>query len=313
MTDSPRRADILFVESELRHLLMPVESLEALCRRSVQTFMPCRNDAAPLIAALLKDSLIKQIPTSLVRVGDGEGNALALTREDVRPIYLDSFNAKFFSQVGMTLREDEARMLCGKIRNAISAADFIGFRSFDAARPEIETISNALENGQIGAAVGILYAQAFLQDELLGGRFSDKLITSMWIHLALIPHIGDIMEAAPAVIVITGRAQLEPHFEARLGKRLRSFIAVPPQSYRPSSDEDTHYRRVFPRVLDALRADLQGTLVIVGAGFLGKLYCEAAKNSGAVALDFGSAFDVLAGMSTRPVHARLDINALRWM
>jgi len=62
-----------------------------------------------------------------------------------------------------------------------------------------------------------------------------------------------------------------------------------------------------------LRADLQGTLVIVGAGFLGKLYCDAAKNSGAVALDFGSAFDILAGMSTRPGHTRLDINALRWM
>jgi hypothetical protein len=313
MTDASSRADVLFMEAELHRLMMPLELLEDLCRRSVHTFLPRRNDAAPVIAALLKERLIKQIPTSLVRVGDGEGNVLALTRDSVHPVYLDSFNAKLFGQVGMTLPEDEARMLCSKIRHALCAADFIGFRSFDAARPEFETIADALADGQIGAAVGILYAQAFLQEELVRGHFSSKLITSMWIHLALIPYIGDIMEAAPAVIVITGRAQLEPHFEARLGKRLRSFIAVPPQGYRPSSGQDTHYRRVFPRVLDALRADLQGTLVIVGAGFLGKLYCDAAKNSGAVALDFGSAFDILAGMSTRPVHTRLDINALRWM
>jgi hypothetical protein len=250
-----------------------------------------------------------------LRVGDGEGNALALalTREAIHPVFLDSFNARFFSQVGMTLREDEARLLCGKIRRALCAADFIGFRAFDAARPEFETISNALANGQIGAAVGILYAQAFLQDELVRRKFRNKLITSMWIHLALIPYIGDIMDAAPGVVVVTGRAQLQPHFEARLGKRLHSFIAVPPQGCRPTSDEDTHYRRVFPRVLDALRADLQGVLVMVGAGFLGKLYCDAAKNSGAVAVDFGSAFDILAGLSTRPVHSRLDIGALRWV
>jgi len=194
MTDASGRADVLFMEAELRRLMMPVESLEDLCLRSVHTFLPRRNDAAPVIAALLKDRLIKRIPTSLVRVGDGEGNVLALTREAVHPVYLDSFNAKLFGQVGMTLPEDEARMLCSKIRHALCAANFIGFRSFDAARPEFETISNALANGQIGAAVGILYAQAFLQDQLVRGHFSSKLITSMWIHLALIPCIGDIME-----------------------------------------------------------------------------------------------------------------------
>ena len=150
-------------------------------------------------------------------------------------------------------------------------------------------------------------------DELARGHFSSKLITSAWIHLALIPYIGDIMDAAQAVIVITGRAQLEPHFKTRLETRLRSFIAVPPQSYRPSSDDDTHYRKTFPRVLDALRADLRGTLVLVGAGLLGKIYCDAARNSGAVALDFGSGFDILAGVSTRPVHSKVNIDEWRWV
>jgi hypothetical protein len=122
MTDASSRADVLFMEAELRRLMMPVESLEDLCLRSVHTFLPRRNDAAPVIAALLKDRLIKRIPTSLVRVGDGEGNVLALTREAVHPVYLDSFNAKLFGQVGMTLPEDEARMLCSKIRHALCAA-----------------------------------------------------------------------------------------------------------------------------------------------------------------------------------------------
>ena len=66
-------------------------------------------------------------------------------------------------------------------------------------------------------------------------------------------------------------------------------------------------------MLDALSGDLRGTLVLVGAGFLGKLYCQAAKNSGAVAVDFGSAFDILAGVVTRPIHATVNVDALRWV
>jgi len=313
MREASDQSDRSFAEAEFNRLMMSDESLKVLCLRSVQTFLPLRDEAAPVIAALLKNRLIKGTPTSLVRVGDGEGNALGMTRGAVHPVQLESFNGQFFSQIGTTLREDEARTLCGKILGALCAADLIGFRSFDAPKPEFEMISNHLAKGLIVATLGMLYARALLQDELTSGRFKDKLITSAWIHLALIPYICDIMDAAQDVIVITGRDVLRPHFETRLGKRLRSFIAVPPEGYSPSSDEDTHYRNTFPGVLEALNTNLQGTLVLVGAGLLGKLYCNTAKNSGAVALDFGSSFDILAGMSTRPIHSYIDVNALRWV
>jgi hypothetical protein len=306
-----RVKDASFGKAEFDRLTVSDEVLAALCHRSARMFLQRREDAAPVIAALLKSHLIKRTPVSLLRVGDGEGNVLGLTRGTIHPDQLNAFNAKFRSQIGMTLRENEAQVLCEKVREALCSANCLGFR-LDSAKSENEVISGHLADGQIGAALGVLYARTFLHEELLSGRFSDKVITSMWVHYALIPYVRDIMDAAPAVIVITGRAQLEPHFESRLGKRLRSFIAVPPQGYRPATEGDTHYRNAFPRVLDALRADLQGTLVLVGAGFLGKLYCDAAKNNGAVALDFGAAFDILAGISTRPVHSRLNINALRW-
>jgi hypothetical protein len=307
------QGDRSFAEAEFSRLMMSDQSLRVLCLRSVQTFLPLRNEAAPVIAALLKNRLIEGTPTSLVRVGDGEGNALGMTRGAVHPVQLESFNVQFFNQVGTTLREDEARTFGGKILEAVCAADLIGFRWCDAPKPEFEMISNHLAKGLIVATLGMLYARALLQDELRRGRFKEKLITSAWIHLALIPYICDIMDAAKDVIVITSRDMLRPHFETRLGKRLRSFVVVPPEGYRPPLDKDTHYGKTFPGVLDALNTNLQGTLVLVGAGLLGKLYCNSAKNSGAVALDFGSSFDILAGMSTRPIHSSIDVNALRWV
>ena len=51
-----------------------------------------------------------------------------------------------------------------------------------------------------------------------------------------------------------------------------------------------------------MSVNLEGALVLVGAGIFGKIYCDVARNHGAVALDIGSAFDLMVGLMTRPVH-----------
>ena len=66
-------------------------------------------------------------------------------------------------------------------------------------------------------------------------------------------------------------------------------------------------------MLKRLNQDLRGKLVLAGAGLFAKVYCHAAKLNGAVAIDLGSAFDILAGLETRPAHKDRDINALRWI
>ena len=51
--------------------------------------------------------------------------------------------------------------------------------------------------------------------------------------------------------------------------------------------------------------------MLVGAGVFGKIYCHAAKSAGAVSLDIGSAFDILAGIQSRPVHKTKDVKRFR--
>jgi hypothetical protein len=48
-----------------------------------------------------------------------------------------------------------------------------------------------------------------------------------------------------------------------------------------------------------LDADLSGRMVIVGAGYAGKVIVHEAKKRGAVALDLGSVLDYWIGASTR--------------
>ena len=46
-------------------------------------------------------------------------------------------------------------------------------------------------------------------------------------------------------------------------------------------------------------ADLAGRMVIVGAGYAGKVVIHEAKKRGAMALDLGSALDYWMGAATR--------------
>jgi hypothetical protein len=111
---------------------------------------------------------------------------------------------------------------------------------------------------------------------------------------------------------VAGRQELANAFEQRLGTRLRQFVSVPIEaSFRNGSQ--SHFPDFFNSVKDSLRADLSGALVLVGAGIFGKVYCAVAKQSGGVALDLGSAFDVLANKVTRPSHSHFKFSGLPWI
>jgi hypothetical protein len=300
-----------FARAEFERVMIADESVSSLCIQGCREFLPSRAEAAPIIAKQLISLIKDEIPASLIRVGDGEGNALGLAGPQTHPIQLETFNSRFFDQNGTRLREDDARAFSEMIRAALISADIIGFRSFESV--ESKLIPLQIECGVVGGGLGMLYAREFLQNELARGEFCRKTLTSAWIHLALIPYLSEIVSAAKRVVVITGRTELKEHFERRLGGRLHSFLSVPLEGYRPMSEHESHYHSAFPRILQALDTDLRGTLALVGAGFFGKVYCQAAKKAGAVAVDLGSAFDVLAGISSRSIHSKVDIQSLRWM
>ena len=68
----------------------------------------------------------------------------------------------------------------------------------------------------------------------------------------------------------------------------------------PGSETMPHWPDGFSTIMERLDVDIvPGDLVLVGAGVLGKLYCEQARLRNGVALDLGSVFDGWQGLLTR--------------
>jgi hypothetical protein len=229
----------------------------------------------------------------------------------LHPLQISTFYEEFLSQNGIAVSQDAAIALCRQIRTALNAADIIGFRSFGT--DEATMIHDSIKREWAYAALGFLYARELLQQGMTEGCWRRSVVTSAWIHLDIIPHLSTIFDQAESIIVITGRTELQDEARARLGKRLEAFITVPVQGFVPPSPEQSHLFSTFPDVRQRLSRDLRGKLVLVGAGLFGKVYCHVAKLHGAVAIDLGSAFDVLVGLKTRPIHKNYDIGAMRWI
>lgn len=287
---------------------MVQDDLLEKCRRTAGHYLPDCRTAAPVLVSEVARWLRERVPASLLRIGDGEGNALALTFPGVRKVDLDGFALKFARTVGVMLDHDQAYAFCTEMRRALEDADILGARTVDPEPrgPEIDLVARHLNDGRLYNALGLMNARKFVREMAFEGRLQTKILTSAWIHLGLIPYMDALLGAAERVVVVAGRVELKPAFEKRLGDKLLEFIAVPAEGRRPAAEPSTHYE-LSHEIADRLSTgDLSGTLVLVGAGLLGKIYCRSAKSGGAVALDLGSAFDVLAGMTTRPVHAHFQ-------
>ena len=71
-----------------------------------------------------------------------------------------------------------------------------------------------------------------------------------------------------------------------------------PREAQTGRPEGVHYPDRHIEVVREL-GDAPGSLVLVGAGPNGKVYCDAAKDAGATALDLGSLFDIWARVPSR--------------
>ena len=264
--------------------------------------------AAPAIVTRVDAALAAGTPLSLIRIGNGEGNAVAMLAAGAGDAEFDAFDVEFVSQNGRSIDRDAASALSQAVVDAIGAADIQGYRlgRFD----EAALIRDCIDRAQWSPAFGLIHARALLARRARAG--GTAWFTSAWIHLDLLARLGPWLDAAPAVIVVTGRADLQPVFADRLSGRLRRFVAVPVQGYRPVGAADAH-TAMFGHVCAMLRREAgPRTLVLVGAGLFGKVYCHEAQRAGAVAIDLGSAFDLMAGVATRPVHRGIDLAAVRW-
>jgi hypothetical protein len=270
------------------------------------------QESRDLVTRLAVSSLLERTPFSLIRVGDGEGNVLAMSGETSNlELNLKAFNATFYSQDFQCLDDSEAKRFSGVLECAVCSADVLGIRSLNPWHEskfdflELQYARGCLTREHARGGHGMMHARKQVERLLDAGSLSDAILTQAWVHLSLIPALPDIVDACVKLIVITGRQELQTEYFSRFSTTDIDFISIPLEGRRRSRKMGVHhYPGIYEEVLARLSGDLSGTLVLVGAGIFGKAYCHAAKMHGAVALDLGSAFDRLCGLMTRPIHFR---------
>ena len=243
------------------------------------------------IAPAILDDLVQRIQSalekgegfSLIRLGDGEGLFLCGRRPDVGGATLNGriIEANLAANRGQ-LQGEEHQQLIQRFATAIEDSDWIG----------IADIPQCLHGPRQLVAVAEGIGQHW-QGRI--DHFAPKLMPGGWhVHNCLL-YCGKY--ALPPFNRVSGL--ISPSLPKGLeGQPIEHFV-IPGEHWfrKDTSGEHAHYPVVFERCLDWISRTVQpGQLWLVGAGILGKIYCQAIRAQGGVAVDVGSVIDLSSGV-----------------
>jgi len=260
---------------------------------------------------VVKSAVSANQPFSLIRLGDGE--AVVLSFDDDMWLQDLTYLHGHWGAEGVPL--EAVLEVKEGLQRAIRGADIIGVRDdvLNASLPDNllatpgldvkdQVISNLhvrpeeIENlSAIGAR-----RLAMLHRVLSRTEWSDnQRFCSAWIHWELLAAgtLDQILDDVPQVGLVTARPELEHMVAGRFDIPTKAVIVPDKFAVVPESG------RHVPERYRTVREDLDfppGTLVLVGAGIPGKVYCQWLKEAGCVALDVGAVFDAWVGRASRP-------------
>ncbi len=221
---------------------------------------------------------------SMVRLGDGEGLFLCGRRPDLGGAIVNGaqIEARLAAQ-GHRLIDPEHRDLRRQLAEAVAHADWVGI-------PDLPQCLNGPVD-MVSVASGLMRLLSQQQQQALRPRLA---VGGCHAHNFLLQagcYGRDPFDRVNAVIAPSLPANLrdDPNLlwlqipgEASL--RVDAFGVEP------------HYPRVYQHILAAIDEHIQpGDLVLVGAGILGKIYCEAIRRRHGIAVDVGSVIDLCSG------------------
>lgn len=239
-------------------------------------------------------------PFSVIRIGDGESNLLTYgydpESQELEDFAVASIVAK--QKDRFRIAEPWQIVLKAMMCWAIASADIVGvcgvWRPGSAADLDEEVaLFSRNPRGVSGYWRGIDYVMAMAEQSLLTG----KTITSAHLYFGVLENLETMVTAARRVVCVTDRNSAFLGLVSRFPDCQFAFIdAVQSTSTENSSPV------FFSNMSQRLGHDLSSVLFLVGAGPWSEFYCTWIKERGGVAVDIGSAFDLLAGDLSRPVH-----------
>lgn len=232
------------------------------------------------------ETLSKKDPVSLIRCGDGEKIVLEGFKS------FGNFNAVLKRQLGFSPSISDAETIRENLINAIDGCDILGVprhKNLNDLSSHWRDVEKTIEK-----YVTIIPEKKCSLDihyDFLNSGLFNKLLRA---------------ENPAEVCLITCRNidhVVKLHFNLQRVDRFE----IPPEVKFTSYEGKPHYPYYFNRVETWMdKMSPQGKLLLVGAGFIGKIYCNWWRDRGGRAFDIGSVFDEWAGRVTRGPGRELD-------
>jgi len=235
----------------------------------------------------LEKAVFLRKPFSLIRLGDGEGALMGYPHVTDRKAIDRSFKVWF----GHTSISDaEAMGIASGIRDAVRNSDIVGLpRKKQLERhPYYQSVYDSIEHYKLSEKQ--MYTDAAIHRYLQFCLLFRKLLKGQ-------DYLGVI---SPRTI----SEELKSTFEVKKVER----FAIRGET-RFSGDEITpHYPDAFNTITETISPPYRGAIFLVGAGGLGKIYCDVIKRRGGIAIDIGALFDAWSGIKSRLVHPSHSIS-----
>lgn len=214
---------------------------------------------------------------SVIRLGDGESAVIGYP-EFTPEKEFQRFVKLFFGD--NTLDEGQRRQFVQSVRQAVKAADVVGVVGGEALTKftVVRYFMKYFGLAEPGVRVGLLSLHRNLHE---GGHYSEILAGQKEVGLITCRTIGSKIQETFGIDKVT------------------TYLVPEEAGHAAKGGVGRHYPDRFDELKRELVVSFPGMIFLVGAGPLGKVYCQWIKEKGGIALDVGSMFDAWAGLSTR--------------
>jgi hypothetical protein len=242
-------------------------------------------------------------PTSVIRIGDGEGRFLPYRAGSLDRQADDQAQVQRDPWWGAELiGPSQAQQLSAALVRIIGRADLLGIPPMSRLSAELAW-PTALSHRDCRGLTAIF--------DLLLNQPPRGAVGSCNLHADLDRWdlYGRLLADCKSVSLISCH-DLTSFLRHKFGLTTRAFYQIPSEyRYRSRFSGQTagHMQpdpvaRIYPETFDTIMAQLDptpGEVHLVGAGFLGKFFCDQIRTKGGIAIDIGSQADRWANHATR--------------
>ena len=248
---------------------------------STESFSSYFRDRATLRTVVERAEFALRTGTgfSLVRLGDGEGPILCWPEHQL-PGELATVLHVWFGR--SDLSGADLQVMADGLRQAVRSADVLG----------LPTRYQLTRSPRYGMVIEGIDRHHLCPPSQL------RTDTNVHWYLQWSGALAHFLRGLESVGVVSCR-NIGPEIAQTFGLGSVRMYLVQGERLHPGSISQPHWPDGFNEVMGQLEAVRPGSVFLVGAGVLGKIYCDRIKAKGGIALDIGSILDTWANIPSR--------------